>query len=209
MLDLTGVSSKPATAADRRGGEPKVRRDVDVEVNGKRFAVSMWVPESAPAPAAGGCAVGQGQTPPIVRSAAPQPRPGSGTITVPMQGTIVKVMVAEGDEVAEGDSICVLEAMKMENAITADKAGTVTKLNVEPVSRSAPATSSPSSAEVEPHRSAGPNNDGPAARVVQAAAQRVERRRDRYTIGSQRYEEGRQTVGQVAETEHRGDVRRP
>jgi acetyl-CoA/propionyl-CoA carboxylase biotin carboxyl carrier protein len=49
-----------------------------------------------------------------------------------MQGTIVKVMVAQGDEIEEGATICVLEAMKMENAITADKAGTVTTLNVEP-----------------------------------------------------------------------------
>jgi len=48
-----------------------------------------------------------------------------------MQGTIVKVLVAVGDSVAAGDTICVLEAMKMENNITADVDGTVTTLSVE------------------------------------------------------------------------------
>ena len=54
-LDLTGVDSAPTPAA-ADGEEPKVKRDVDVEVNGKRYAVSLWVPESAgvAAPAAGG-----------------------------------------------------------------------------------------------------------------------------------------------------------
>ncbi len=131
VLDLTGMSSKPTAEASTQpaaeGAEPKVRRDVDVEVNGKRFAVSMWVAESAGAPATSG---------------APKPKPrrasggaasavGSGSLTVPMQGTIVKVLVSQGDTVAEGDIICVLEAMKMENNITADVAGTVTTLNVE------------------------------------------------------------------------------
>ena len=123
------MTSKPADAGATGDDSAKVRRDVDVEVNGKKFSVAVWVDPSA-APAGGG-------------SAAPKPRArrsasggaaaaaGSGTIAVPMQGTIVKVLVAVGDEVAEGDTICVLEAMKMENAIAADKAGTVAKLNVE------------------------------------------------------------------------------
>ncbi|MFN8050843.1 MAG: biotin carboxylase N-terminal domain-containing protein [Acidimicrobiales bacterium] len=131
VLDLSGVSSKPAKAPEpAEGEEPKVRRDVDVEVNGKKFSVSMWVPESASAPAAGGGGAAKAK-PRRAGGGGAAAAAGSGTITAPMQGTIVKVMVAEGDEVAEGDSICVLEAMKMENAITADKAGKVTKLNVE------------------------------------------------------------------------------
>jgi acetyl-CoA/propionyl-CoA carboxylase biotin carboxyl carrier protein len=47
-----------------------------------------------------------------------------------MQGTIVKVLVAVGDEVAEGQALCVLEAMKMENNIAADKSGTIAELKV-------------------------------------------------------------------------------
>ena len=55
---------------------------------------------------------------------------GSGKVTVPMQGTIVKVLVSEGDEVEAGQTVCVLEAMKMENNIAADKAGTVKEIRV-------------------------------------------------------------------------------
>ena len=49
-----------------------------------------------------------------------------------MQGTIVKILVAEGDTVDVGDPVCVLEAMKMENNIAADKAGTVAEVKVSP-----------------------------------------------------------------------------
>ncbi len=56
---------------------------------------------------------------------------GSGTVMVPMQGTIVKVVVAVGDAVEVGQTICVLEAMKMENAVTAEKAGTVKEIRVK------------------------------------------------------------------------------
>ncbi len=49
-----------------------------------------------------------------------------------MQGTIVKVLVAVGDTVEAGDTVCVLEAMKMENNITAETAGTVTEVRVAP-----------------------------------------------------------------------------
>jgi acetyl-CoA/propionyl-CoA carboxylase biotin carboxyl carrier protein len=49
-----------------------------------------------------------------------------------MQGTIVKVLVTVGDEVEVGQAICVLEAMKMENSVVAEKAGTITEVGVEP-----------------------------------------------------------------------------
>ena len=48
-----------------------------------------------------------------------------------MQGTIVKVLVAQGETVKAGDPVCVLEAMKMENQILAERGGTVAKVNVE------------------------------------------------------------------------------
>jgi acetyl-CoA/propionyl-CoA carboxylase biotin carboxyl carrier protein len=49
-----------------------------------------------------------------------------------MQGTVLAVKVAEGDEVQPGDVICIVEAMKMENEISAHRAGTVTELSVAP-----------------------------------------------------------------------------
>jgi acetyl-CoA/propionyl-CoA carboxylase, biotin carboxylase, biotin carboxyl carrier protein len=138
-LDLSTVAAGPVgasggvdTAGDDAEGadpEPKVRRDVDVEVNGRRFGVTVWVPESQV-----GAAVAVG----AAGKAAPRPRraaaggggAGSGDVIVPMQGTIVKVLVSEGDEVELGQTVCVLEAMKMENNIAAAKAGTVTEVKV-------------------------------------------------------------------------------
>jgi len=123
-LDLSDVGTTPAAAGDADEA-PKVKRDLDVEVNGKRFSVSMWVPESAPA--AGGGA------PRARRSGAGAGGGGgaaSGDVAVPMQGTIVKIAVAVGDEVEVGDPIVVLEAMKMENNVNAEKAGTVKEIRV-------------------------------------------------------------------------------
>ena len=57
---------------------------------------------------------------------------GSGDVTVPMQGTIVKVLVEVGQAVEVGQGIVVLEAMKMENQINAEKAGTIKAIKVVP-----------------------------------------------------------------------------
>ncbi len=123
VLDLSGVGAAPAGSGSEPDDEPKVRRDLDVEVNGKRFSVSMWVPESA----------GSTAGPAKVRRSAAKKAPaasGSGQVAAPMQGTIVKIEVEVGATVELGDNLCVLEAMKMENNIGADKAGTVTEVNV-------------------------------------------------------------------------------
>jgi acetyl-CoA/propionyl-CoA carboxylase biotin carboxyl carrier protein len=130
-LDLTGVSGKALGAPADDGAEPKVRRDVDVEVNGKRFSVAMWVPESAAAPVAAAGGGGARKAKPRRSGGGAAAAAGSGHISIPMQGTIVKVLVAEGDEVTAGQTLCVLEAMKMENNILADKDGTVSQLKVE------------------------------------------------------------------------------
>ncbi len=123
-LDLSDVSSAPS-AAPAEDAEPLVERKTTVEVNGKRFDVKMWVPETVgvaaapsakkPRRAAGGGAGGGG---------------GNGTITVPMQGTIVKIEVEVGQEVEAGQSLLVLEAMKMENQINSDVSGTVAEIKV-------------------------------------------------------------------------------
>ena len=129
-LDLTGVSSTPiSTDAD---AEPKVQRDVDVEVNGKRFAVKVFVPQSQAGAVVAGAAAGGGASKPR-RSAgggSGGAGGGSGAVTVPMQGTIVKILVEVGQQVEAGATVCVLEAMKMENNIAAEKAGTVKEIKV-------------------------------------------------------------------------------
>lgn len=130
-LDLSTVGST-ATVADGET-EAKVQRDVDVEVNGKRFSVKVFVPESqAGAVVAGGAAGGASRPRRSGGGGGAGAGGGSGAVAVPMQGTIVKVLVEVGQEVEAGATVCVLEAMKMENNITADKAGTVKEIKVAP-----------------------------------------------------------------------------
>ena len=125
-LDLSGEVGKAGDSNQQtEEGEPRVRKDVVLEVNGKRFEVAAWVPEVA------GVAVKTSSKPRRAASSAGGTA-GSGQVAVPMQGTIVKVLVEVGQEVAEGDAVVVLEAMKMENNINADKAGSVVEVKVSP-----------------------------------------------------------------------------
>jgi acetyl-CoA/propionyl-CoA carboxylase biotin carboxyl carrier protein len=128
-LDLSNVGST-ATVTDGET-EAKVQRDVDVEVNGKRFSVKVFVPESqAGTVVAGGAAGGASRPRRSGGGGGAGAGGGSGAVAVPMQGTIVKILVEVGQEVEAGATVCVLEAMKMENNITADKAGTVKEIKV-------------------------------------------------------------------------------
>ena len=129
-LDLSGVNVSTSVAPPVEEGEaPKVRKDVDVEVNGKRFSVSMWVDDTPTvAIAAGGAA--RPRPKPASAGATAGGAAGAGHVTVPMQGTIVKVLVAVGDAVEVGQAVAVLEAMKMENQIAAEKSGTITEIKV-------------------------------------------------------------------------------
>ncbi len=137
-LDLTDVTAAPAAPPTADGDEPEplVRRRTTVEVNGKRFDVSLWVPESAGVAAApaGGMAKGRkvGHPRRVAAGAGAGGAAGSGDVTVPMQGTIVKVLVEVGQEVEVGQGIVVLEAMKMENQIAAEKSGTIKEIKVAP-----------------------------------------------------------------------------
>jgi acetyl-CoA/propionyl-CoA carboxylase biotin carboxyl carrier protein len=140
-LDLTGVTGRlgpadPEAAPAAEGEEPeaRVRRDVDVEVNGKRFSVSLWVPEShlAAAPAGGGGGGAKAKPRRKGGGNSGAGGAGTGTIVAPMQGTMFKVNVAVGDTVEAGQVVAVLEAMKMENNVATDVAGTVAEVKVEP-----------------------------------------------------------------------------
>ena len=130
-LDLSGVGSAPASA-ETAETEPKVRRDVDVEVNGKRFSVAMFVPESQLGPVAAGGGAAKARPKRGGSGGGAGGAAGSGKIAVPMQGTIVKVNVEVGQSVSKGDAVVVLEAMKMENNVASDVDGTVTEIKVEP-----------------------------------------------------------------------------
>ena len=108
--------------------EPEARESVVVEVGGKRVEVTL------PAGLGAGAAPAAGGATPKKRKAGGK-KAGSGatgdSLVAPMQGTIVKVEVAEGQEVSEGDLVVVLEAMKMEQPLTAHKSGTIRKLSAE------------------------------------------------------------------------------
>jgi acetyl-CoA/propionyl-CoA carboxylase biotin carboxyl carrier protein len=128
VLDLSGVDAAPVLPAGDDDA-PLVQRQTTVEVNGRRFDVKLWVPESAGVAAAGPAKKKAARSASAAGGAAGG---GSGKIAVPMQGTIVKVLVEVGQAVEAGQSVVVLEAMKMENQIEADKSGTVKAINVKP-----------------------------------------------------------------------------
>src|SRR3954447_1000894 len=110
----------PPVAAD---GAPTSSRRLTLGVDGKRYEGDALVPD-----------------PPFAelarrrreRVAAGGHGGAKDAVVTPMQGTVLAVEVAEGDEVQPGQVICIVEAMKMENEIAAHRAGVVTELSVEP-----------------------------------------------------------------------------
>lgn len=108
------------------GSDEDERTTVVVEVNGKRMEVSLPDLSGGAKPAAKPAAKTRKS-----RSARGAAKGGGDELTSPMQGTIVKVAASDGDTVAEGDLILVLEAMKMEQPITAHKAGKVSGLSAK------------------------------------------------------------------------------
>ncbi len=108
------------------GSDEDERTTVVVEVNGKRMEVSLPDLGGGTKPAAKPASKTRKS-----RSARGAAKSGGDELTSPMQGTIVKVAASDGDTVAEGDLILVLEAMKMEQPITAHKAGKVSGLSAK------------------------------------------------------------------------------
>ncbi len=122
-------STAAETAPVDSGEEEKVEQQYTVEVSGRRFDVNVVGPPPV-AGAAPAAAAGAGGP----RSKRGE-RKGGGTggpdlLESPLQGNMWKVLVAEGDTVDEGQLICIIEAMKMENEITAHKAGVIADLAI-------------------------------------------------------------------------------
>ena len=124
-LDFSHLPSPSRAAVSV--GDGRVRKDVTAEVNGKRITVALWVPES------------DDDGLPRAHSTAAKPRrqhhtgvlgSGSGVVSVPMQGTVVKIAVEVGQAVDAGDVVVILEAMKMENNVNAEKSGVVKSIKV-------------------------------------------------------------------------------
>jgi acetyl-CoA/propionyl-CoA carboxylase biotin carboxyl carrier protein len=135
---LKSTAPDPAPAAPADGEEEMVEQSYTVEVSGKRFDVKVIGPAGAAGaglPQAGGPA--NGTAAPAARRAprradhSAHAAGGGDTLASPLQGTVLRVAVAKGDEVQAGSLIAVIEAMKMENEITAHKAGTVSELPIE------------------------------------------------------------------------------
>jgi acetyl-CoA/propionyl-CoA carboxylase biotin carboxyl carrier protein len=125
---LKTTAPAEAEALEAPEGAEMVARDYKVEVSGKLFDVKV-IGEAA----AGGAApaAGNGKRPPKrERKAGGAASASSESLPSPLQGTVLKVAVEQGAAVEEGDLICVIEAMKMENEIAAHRSGKVTALNV-------------------------------------------------------------------------------
>jgi acetyl-CoA/propionyl-CoA carboxylase biotin carboxyl carrier protein len=115
-FEMGASSARPAGEAPERGG-----REVEVEVNGKLFRVRVYDEER-----------GERERPRRKAGVTQRATMEGGAVVAPMQGTIVKVLVEEGQEVAADEPVCILEAMKMESEIRAQKAGRVAKVLAQP-----------------------------------------------------------------------------
>ncbi|MGI8749216.1 MAG: acetyl/propionyl/methylcrotonyl-CoA carboxylase subunit alpha [Thermoleophilaceae bacterium] len=144
---LAGPGPEPADDEEA----PKVERDYAVEVSGRRFDVKVIGEAFAGGAVAGNGAAGA-TSPPKRAERKKSAGGGPDQITSPLQGNMWKVVVGQGDEVEEGQLLCIIEAMKMENEITAHKAGTIAELPItegEPIKTGDPIATitSPAAAE--------------------------------------------------------------
>jgi acetyl-CoA/propionyl-CoA carboxylase, biotin carboxylase, biotin carboxyl carrier protein len=124
---LKQLAFPKAEKAEEEVEAETVEREYAVEVSGRKFDVKVIGPPASP----------NGAAPAAARKAPKRPERGgpggggaAGALISPIQGTVLKVAVEKGTQVDEGALICVIEAMKMENEITAPTAGTVEELGV-------------------------------------------------------------------------------
>jgi len=130
VVESEPLARRAAELTPRASSEPRVApgrtrdRVVQAEVDGRRFEVTLALPEAPFAELA------RRRRERVAKGGAGAA--GSEAVVSPMQGTVLSVEVADGDEVAEGQVICVVEAMKMENEIAVHRTGIVSALSVAP-----------------------------------------------------------------------------
>ena len=120
---MGGLSIEAAGPAGHGAPEEKTSREVEVEVDGRLFRVRVFGDGEGTA--------GSGEPPRRGGRTTRRTAAAEGAIAAPMQGTIVKVLVEVGQEVAADDAVCLLEAMKMESEVRAQRAGRVSEVLVE------------------------------------------------------------------------------
>ena len=132
---------KPAPKGEEEGEPETVEQSYTVEVSGQRFDVKVVGPPLGGAVALNGSAPAGQAAPKRSARAKSTSAGGPDTLESPLQGNMWKVLVKQGDTVTEGQILCIIEAMKMENEITAHKAGTIAELPIaegEPINAGAP-----------------------------------------------------------------------
>jgi acetyl-CoA/propionyl-CoA carboxylase biotin carboxyl carrier protein len=125
-LKSLAPEAAPSAPSEDAAADGKAERSYQVEVGGKLFDVKV-IGEAAPAAAATATA-GLRKPPRRERSGGGGGAASGDDLVSPLQGNVFKVPVEKGQEVSEGDLVCVIEAMKMENEITAHKSGKITQL---------------------------------------------------------------------------------
>ena len=130
-LKTLAFDAPPAKPGDDE--DESVEQAYTVEVSGRKFDVRVIGPPVAPA--AAGATNGASPAPKRATRAAREPRAASNgrdgdTLASPMQGNVWKIPVQAGQEVVEGEIVTIIEAMKMENEITAHKAGVIAELPI-------------------------------------------------------------------------------
>ncbi len=126
---LPARDARPAPLPHPASGahEPLASREFVAEVDGRRFEVVLRFPEGR---LGGGAAAPARRRKKQRAGSAPRAATAKEAVSTPMQGKVLRVEVEVGQEVAEGDVICIVEAMKMENEVTAHRPGVVRELNV-------------------------------------------------------------------------------
>jgi acetyl-CoA/propionyl-CoA carboxylase biotin carboxyl carrier protein len=133
---------KPGPKGEAEDEPEKVEQSYTVEVSGQRFDVKVvGSPFGGGGVALNGSATASQAAPKRSARAKSSGAGGPDTLEAPLQGNMWKVLVKQGDVVTEGQLLCIIEAMKMENEITAHKAGTIVELPIvegEPINAGAP-----------------------------------------------------------------------